>query len=1590
MSKCPNWSHPGMQVLVENIGKDNAYLAYIKNDDTTPSLDQAYDLLGMEPNGSSTKTTLSKDTQEKLENFLTKRGIDIINFTKEEALTYGKQWGLTKRNMAVGVADTVNGIIALLDGKQDIAFGEEAAHMTVAMLKQSNPKLAREMFDKITKMEIYKKVLQDPAYLRNPNYRLKDGKIDIEAIKEEAIGKLVSEHLANETGRASKLQDFERVLGYETPEKVSQFQRWFDKALNWFKQLFNKYDDNPFKETAKQMLGTSKNEFEGTKGDLTKDNKTLLQTTDERDEKLDYLRKQNKATSLLDGKFKYNDKDVRFKADDSIIGMKSNKGAKALAEKGRLDVKDILDRYINEDGTLRTTPLDKTSTSNLDPGREKAYEVLERNIAARLASFPEGTKFMNSTNIYNGGDKPDVNGKAAYLDLIAMTPDGKANIYNFEFIRLGENVTDGDIPLDQQNAAREYMKDAKAILVKGYKITKFGESRTIPVKIGANFGNNGKDVTYVPDSIEISGVKSDLKDKPYVRPIPTFDERTGYKSLDKLIDKFLDLYETKEKSSKVEARKGQMDQIARAIRHMQLDMGVPVLAFQADSATKIAIRATADFVDNVRNLAPEDVSIDDLAAKAWALDMRETDLMIYKDAYLHYKDREKEATEEEKEDLKTLKEASDKASEALFELRDARREFAAFICSKWHEFNADAPEKELSFYGRFLRPFNKPTTAAQTTFYRLKTETNTTIEHRIRGLATELEGIESNLNQWLKGKKYTDMLDVLKEKDSKGNRTNRLIKQYHGEFYEKWEEAVDEDTPTSRTWMRKNIDMEAFRKWLTDRALKKREEINASYPKSERTPGSPWYKEVQNINKFNKPSNDKALYMYGKKFPAKTWETDEFKNLNDPKNKPIKDYYDFLQKVNGIAAESGYIDWDRSKRFLPFIYKSFMEAKMIGGEFSKANSILRAMTVSDMDLNYGQVNKITNERFESLPKFFTVETGREVVDKDGKKHLDYSTTSEDMLANTFLYMMKVVEYDEHAKIEPLVKSLLWLEKNKDSLQTNYLGRVIEGSEPKHDNSKNYEAFKDIVSNQLYQKAYTNKQDLLSKEANAGESYNKLVDKVNNFTGLKILHKVDEGGRYSFVKTIDAIKNFQVLKTLGLNVSVPLYRMLSTNIQAYIHAGEYYNHLELSKAELRHGALQFTKSNAALHLLLMKTFLPVDTQLGTEARQMSMSRWTRDTLPDFMMKLTQRAHDWIQYVNFDAMLNNAIVIDGKVVNARKYVREQTEFADRYGKNFDERRQLEKGFEDKVKALIDEHGLIKKASEKDGKLVIDGVNLNDPSITKYMNMTRNMGLKLSGNITKENEVNARRNAFIRQFFMYKSWLLGMVETRYTPLSWKEGEESYQWGRIRMVAKIASENLVTSMSRLTSMVRGTDKGVQMMSDLYDKQKTEYEDEHGKAFNMSREQFYDMVRKGIQQEVKEIAAQLLLLGGCTALYGAVKNVDKDKKGAVAFAARLIDRSYEELNMYYNPASMQNIANGSLLPALAFPLDVTKAIKATVEYTYGASIGDNEVKEKARIHKHLIKLLPVTSQLPNWAGIVFPEYMKQLGYHPDAEQMHH
>ena len=85
-----------------------------------------------------------------------------------------------------------------------------------------------------------------------------------------------------------------------------------------------------------------------------------------------------------------------------------------------------------------------------------------------------------------------------------------------------------------------------------------------------------------------------------------------------------------------------------------------------------------------------------------------------------------------------------------------------------------------------------------------------------------------------------------------------------------------------------------------------------------------------------------------------------------------------------------------------------------------------------------------------------------------------------------------------------------------------------------------------------------------------------------------------------------------------------------------------------------------------------------------------------------MGLMRNSDKHVQTVNFLAYLNNSVVIDGNVLNAREYLRSTPEYSNMYEGTSDQRKQREKNFEKDIEKLVNEKGVLKLGQVVDNKV------------------------------------------------------------------------------------------------------------------------------------------------------------------------------------------------------------------------------------------------------------------------------------------------
>lgn len=183
--------------------------------------------------GSTTPSKAAPGTMKKVKEFLNRIGVDVQTVGK---ISFnGTTLGVN------GIADPLNGLIQVVQGKEDIALTEEAMHMAVELIEQKDPKLFKEMMDRIGRYNLADRVMTE--YQNNPFYQTSDGRPDVRKIKKEAIGKLLAQTVIDKNQGAS-----------EKPELLVQSAGWWERIKDFLKWLFGQAQFNPFETAATQVL----------------------------------------------------------------------------------------------------------------------------------------------------------------------------------------------------------------------------------------------------------------------------------------------------------------------------------------------------------------------------------------------------------------------------------------------------------------------------------------------------------------------------------------------------------------------------------------------------------------------------------------------------------------------------------------------------------------------------------------------------------------------------------------------------------------------------------------------------------------------------------------------------------------------------------------------------------------------------------------------------------------------------------------------------------------------------------------------------------------------------------------------------------------------------------------------------------------------------------------------------------------------------------------------------------------------------------------------------------------------------------------
>ena len=218
--------------------------------------------------------------------------------------------------------------------------------------------------------------------------------------------------------------------------------------------------------------------------------------------------------------------------------------------------------------------------------------------------------------------------------------------------------------------------------------------------------------------------------------------------------------------------------------------------------------------------------------------------------------------------------------------------------------------------------------------------------------------------------------------------------------------------------------------------------------------------------------------------------------------------------------------------------------------------------------------------------------------------------------------------------------------------------------------------------------------LLGKFGNFGEKINKKI-------GRKIFPENLEGRQVSFNKVVDSINTQFQVTALGLNLLSAASNYFGGNAQSIINSGKYFTKTDYIRNQMWILPGKMIGGDKKKYIAALEYFLPLNENYNKEiAKLLSVSNLTQEKIQDFLMILMRSSDLNVQTTNFYSFLDNSIIQDGQVVNAREYLRDTDEYKDMFAGTKEERKA--RGAKGREWALSDESGF---TSEKMGENIIE---------------------------------------------------------------------------------------------------------------------------------------------------------------------------------------------------------------------------------------------------------------------------------------------
>lgn len=1558
----------------------------------------------------------SSEILTRVKKVLEKMGVKV-----QDILEYSKGNPAVDVSNVNALADLTAGIIAVSEGKEDVALTEEMVHIARAIIEQRDPKLITELISKVGRFKVYKDTLEQ--YRDNPAYQLENGKPNIRKIKMEAVDKLIADIIINGDVTGDLAQEENRSL----------IRRMWDAITDWFRGQYKKANIDIFSTTAKTVLG---GEFEGSVLDLNseelyyqlsdsqKDLQRRFAETDQvlnkvvKPEELDAnLMDEEKSTNyytiLKDGEVKKVTKRVtdrvkawykrKFGNQKFTKQEKKDNERKAEIGTGYHDMfEEIHDRFFNKDGSRR--PIAGPRLSGFNRVDNQVYNKLENYYTDLIASFSENGKnplVFSELKIYD-----PTQDEAGTIDLLIVEEDGTANIYDWKFMSVAKGAK--DVAWFKQGAYNEQLRRYKEILISQYDIKRIGNNRAIPIVMDLKRQNfQDRNSKLEVKGIKIGSVNPKQVEPLIITPVSEVSESTGYKAFDDLLKKLSGIYlqlgsriikNEDERLYKIE----RLNILSKAMRSLRAGQNIGPLvdaieSFRQEGEDIISIYkntykdkpATRDSAkDNDLSYFSDRISTYIDFSQVFGTSFDSISRLLYTEGSEDFA-----LDESEKQKILNAKEGVNALRFSTEEIRINREQIVELGQEFQDKFIGERNlVSGLSKPEAIIKSFTHKWFTGLSTIGLASTKVLSKLVNRAQAFANK-ESLEE-VNRLLKirdklkdkGGSLKDIVLKIYQKDKKGSVVNKLIERYKKEFFTEAKDnaKLAEESKTTaqlniaRQWLKDNIDIAAYKKEAAvkiEKDLARVMENTLTRDEDYRADQLLKVKRTWDVSRNDFNGFDNNLI---KKFPLPKWESEEYIEIR--KDTELFELYNFILELNNKAEGMGYIKRLVESIFLPFVRKGTAES--LAWDYSLKPIVQFKNTVNNLadDVGYGKINDVTGELELGIPKYYTNDFTAE--NADGVN--DYSEVSLELFKNLILYINHMNRYKYFSEIEGQVLLMRKLQTFKSSYVTGKYskiqkedGRLVENTK----SNKNVEILDRFIATSIYGQKYPlDEADVIVPSVLSGMK--NIVNVVSrSISGRDVFKDSDKPSAVSLTKTIDSLNRYTQLKSLGLEPISGAKNSFGMVIQFSAQSGKYFKTREIGKYAAKFagnlfGADTSNKDEQEMVLQLIDKFMPLkDDPTYEKLQKAGLTKLTRVNVSDLLFAFFRYPEQVGEKSLLMAVLDNTMVENGKLVNITDYVRDKYRTED-----IAEYIKAESKINQEVKELKKTRSINVTRKLENGELVIPGLDLNNlDELQRLTQVVRKISRTATGGTTEYDNIGANMSVWFRSLMVFKGWIPKLAETRFgkfnpiiDDLAVKIDDsgvirESYDVGRIRLwfdawgaAANNKTSNIIDLISAVSNIRKGNEKGIELIDKLFEKYTKAYYDRTGKEVTMTKSEFSNLIRENLYNEVKELKALLILMGLAISVGFMAPDDDEDRatKNRFRYFQRTLDGFISELSFFYNPAEMSNALTGGL-PAISLFEDIERFIRhSRLDITGFDYSNPNKTEEQVRKNAQPVKYL--------------------------------